>query len=164
LRVAVDICNTIANVNLELLRYFNITLDDYPSPVVPEGFFDTYKGREVYIRAEPFPGSQNVLRTFLKEGYVIEYVTTRPPSAEFITKRWLSVHGFPLGQVIFVDSPKEKVIFAEKRNYAAFFEDDPRVIKPLFERGYEVYVKDWIYNRFLQHDLISRFRKWSDVA
>jgi hypothetical protein len=164
LRVGVDICNTISNVNLELLRYYNVSIDDYPSTKVPEGFFITGKGLGVLMHAEPFPGSQNILKRLQEEGNVIEYVTTRPVTAEFVTKRWLVMYGFPQGKVIFVHSHEEKAACAVERNYTVFFEDDPRAIKSLLDKGVEVFVKDWPYNRSNKHDMISRFKRWSDVV
>lgn len=162
--MGVDICNTISNINFELLRFYNISLEDYPSPGVPEGFFETDKGLGVLMRAEPFPGSQNVLKRLQEEGYKVDYVTTRPASTEFIAKRWLTIHGFPPGKVIFVDGPGGKAVCAVAQNYTAFFEDDPRAIKFILKKGIEVFVKDWPYNRFLKHDLISRFKRWAEVS
>ncbi|MCL6639613.1 MAG: hypothetical protein K6T80_08065 [Firmicutes bacterium] len=164
MRVGIDICNTIANVNLELLRYFRISFDKYPSPEIPEGFFGTSRSLDIFMKAEPFPGSQKALTILVESGYIIEYITNRPLLAEFVTKRWLALHWFPPGRVIFTKTPEDKVNCAIQRSYTAFFEDDPRTIELLLRKGIEVFVKDWEYNRSLKHDLMVRFKRWSEVT
>lgn len=164
MRVGVDVCNTISNVNLELLRYYNISFEDYPSPQIPEGFFNTAKGLDIFMKAEPFPGSQGVLKGLCDDGYLVEYVTTRPAEAEFITKRWLALHGFPPGRVIFVGSPEEKVQYAIRKGHIVFFDDDPRVAALFLNTRVDVFVKDWQYNRSLDSGRLIRFKKWSEIA
>lgn len=164
--VAVDICNTIANVNLELLRYFRLDLEKYPHPAVPPEFFESGRGQEVFFKADPFPGAQETLFELHKRGCRIEYVTSRPQSAKFVTKRWLTIHGFPSGRIIFAGGPKEKADLVHRRRYVLFFEDDPRVINELLALrcGVDILVKDWQYNRSLKQEQLVRFRRWRELG
>lgn len=118
--IGVDLCNTIANVNLELLKYFSINYFTYPFPEVPQDFFKTTRGFEIFIKAEPFPNAHIVLRNLNSQGHRIEYITNRPKSAYFVTRRWLELNGFPAGRVVFTESPDEKANYVVSRGIHLF--------------------------------------------
>lgn len=162
--IGVDLCNTISNINLELLRYFHVDFATYPSPHVPQDFFDTSTGLMLFMKAEPFPGAREVLQNLRGAGHLIEYVSSRPKVSFFVTKRWLALHGFPPGRIFLTDRPEEKADYVLRGGLTMLFEDDPRVIKCLKNTGLHIYIKDWQYNRFLaRHENFTRFKRWSDL-
>lgn len=108
--IGVDICNTIANINYELFRKFKINPRQYPAPEVPKDFFITAGGLTLFINARPYYNSQKVLMQLITEGYRIVYVTSRPKIAEFVTRRWLKLNGFPPGNVEFIPSGEKAAI------------------------------------------------------
>ncbi|MDI6908023.1 MAG: hypothetical protein QMC81_11140 [Thermoanaerobacterales bacterium] len=158
--VGVDVCNTLANVNLELLRRFNIRMNEYPAPIEPE-WFASSEGLRVLWAAEPFPGAAAALARLVRNGYRLVYVSSRPKEAEFITLRWLEFHGFPEAPLCLLPRGR-KVILSEKARVAAFFEDNPQEILTLKRAGVDVIVKDWPYNRAVQGS--ARFKAWREVA
>lgn len=163
MKVAVDICNTIANVNLELLRCFKtITFEKYPFPEVSRDFFVTGEGLRIFRKAEAFPEAANVLNELSGRGYQIVYVTSRSRRAEFITKRWLEIHRFPKGPVFFVSQDK-KADFAARKEIALFFEDDPYTAAAMLAAGIKVLLKDWPYNRHIKGKNLKRFKSWREI-
>ncbi len=163
MKVAVDICNTIANVNLELLRHFEtITFDKYPFPEVSRDFFLTGEGLRIFRKAEAFPGAADVLNKLSGRECQIVYVTSRSRTAEFITKRWLEIHRFPKGPVFFVSQDK-KADFAARKEIALFFEDEPYTAAAMLAAGIKVFLKDWPYNRHVRGKNLKRFKSWREI-
>lgn len=158
--VGVDICNTICNVNLELVRRFGVRLDAYPVPGLEREWFGTPEGLRVLLAAEPFPSAADVLRRVVEGGYRVAYLSSRPPEAEFATRRWLALHGFPDAPLAFVPRGAKAGI-AKRGRFAAFFEDDPEEIRALTHVGVKVLVKDWPYNRHVPAQ--ARFKKWAEA-
>ncbi|MTI80027.1 MAG: hypothetical protein FH758_03940 [Firmicutes bacterium] len=163
MRLGVDICNTIANVNLELLRRFEtITFEKYPFPEVPREFFFTNDGLKTLWEAEPFPKAAQTLYKLNNKGCQIVYVTSRNRMCGFVTKRWLEVHRFPKGPVFFVPQ-NEKAAFALKHDLKLFLEDDPDTAKAMVEAGIPVLLKDWQYNTHVQGQKLQRFKSWREI-
>ena len=98
--IAVDVDNTVANTNLELVRRFGLPLKKYPATQIPPEFFLSNEGMRLFQKTEPFPGAAEALNLFSELGYRIAYISSRPGDALFITVRWLQKHGFPADQVL----------------------------------------------------------------
>jgi len=163
--VGVDLCNTIQNINLELVKYYRLDFCTYPFKNVSQDFFETATGNQVFMNASPFPGARELLRDLTNNsGVRIEYVTNRPRTADFVTRRWLALHGFPPGRIIFTRKPEDKVDYILKRGITLLFEDDPRVVTSIKKHYHsiDIFLKDWQYNRSVRG--INRFRKWSDLV
>ncbi|MBO8129273.1 MAG: hypothetical protein H0Z39_08770 [Peptococcaceae bacterium] len=163
--IAVDVDNTVATTNLELVRRFDVSLKTYPSKL-PPGFFDSREGRRVLQEVQPFPLAEKTLATLAGLGYRIAYVTCRSSDALFATIRWLQVHHFPVDQVVTISGDlaaarKEKLNVIRSLDPAAVFEDDPWVAGNL-AGAFTVWLKDWPYNRKLTQGVI-RFKSWQEV-
>lgn len=170
--IAVDIDNTVANTNLELVRRFGVHLKEYPSPEVPTQFFCTGEGLRLLQRAEPFPRAAETLKTLADLGYHIAYTSTRPGDALFLTARWLQKHGFPAGRVLCGLTREEKAeVAARELKAVAVFEDDPLLAVTLLNKVPALWLKDWPYNRKLHGGKgarwnagrVIRFRAWGEV-
>lgn len=96
-KIAIDICNTIADVNAAVERLTGIKPDVYPAPGLNQDWFTWHL--EVFSMAPPIPYSRAAL-LFLAQIYDIVYVTARPEEASQITKEWLCTYGYPQGLVI----------------------------------------------------------------
>ncbi|MTI84969.1 MAG: hypothetical protein FH756_14015 [Firmicutes bacterium] len=162
--VGIDICNTIANVNYELLHKFNLNLKKYPAPEVPDNYFLTKAGLKVFKNARPFYQAKDILWQMAAQGCRLVYVTSRPKVANFITRRWLEVNEFPKGKVEFLSS-RDKAIMAKDSGMVAFFDDDPVVIMDLLELSIpiNIYVKTAPYNRHFNASNIVKFQKWGQL-
>lgn len=160
--IGVDICNTIANINYELLQKFNISPKLYPAPEVPKDFFINVEGLKMFLNARPYYHAKQVLAGMTAEGYRIVYMTSRPKTAEFVTRRWLNLHGFPAGSVEFIQS-SEKATMAQYLRMVAFFDDDPVVIQGLTEKGIPVFVKAAPYNANIIGPNVVRFKDWIHI-
>ncbi len=164
--VGVDLCNTLANINYELLQQFKkISLNQYPAPEVPGDFFTTPAGLKVFWKARPFYRAREVLFQMTELGYRIVYLTSRPKQAQFVTRRWLEVHRFPAGPVEFVPSC-EKATVARDAGMVAFFDDDPTVISSMLEKQIpHVFIKAAPYNAlFSDHSGVLRFNHWGQLT
>lgn len=96
--IAVDICNTIADINRELEKYFNVKTDKkYEVEQATKEWFDENKW--IYLVANPIEWSSEMLNV-LAEVYDIVYLTARPESVFNETRRWLTRHGYPDGMLI----------------------------------------------------------------
>lgn len=127
--ILVDIDGTIA-ATVELLNeYFGVPLDEYPSPL-PEGFWESQAGLEVFRDVEPLPYAAEALSLVSK----LAYATVRPRAAGFITARWLQKYGFPDAPVYFVKSIREKAQLAVRIGAVAAFDDDPKAPEAFTKR------------------------------
>jgi uncharacterized HAD superfamily protein len=162
MRIGVDICNTIANVNAEILKCYHVSLDVYPFPELPAGFFSTTEGLTLLARAKPLAGAVEVLKNYALHGHEIIYITSRPVIAANITREWLAVHGFPRGSIVFLPRGYKKV-FAAHYGIGLFFEDDPIEAAGLQEAVGQVYMPAWPYNRNVKGRYIQRFTSWKDM-
>lgn len=160
--IGVDICNTISNINYELLQKFNINLKQYPAKEVPKDYFISSAGLKMFMDARPFNGAAATLNLLNKSGFRIMYITSRPIISCFVTKRWLQYNGFPKGPVEFVLS-SEKAKVARDYGITMFFEDDPAVIKMLVKNKMPVFVKSAPYNRNLVGLGIIKFNEWAEI-
>jgi hypothetical protein len=168
--IAVDIDNTVANTNLELVRRFGISLKKYPAPEVPPGFFASREGMQMLQKVEPFPHAARALEVLADLGYRIAYISSRPGDALFATVRWLQVNGFPADQVVTGLVGDAKLDVIRELEPTAVFEDDPIAVKMLVGRVPAVWLKDWPYNRPGGRDGIQRpgsnvirFKSWEEV-
>lgn len=162
--IGVDLCNTVANVNYELLKRFNnLSFKKYPFPEVPKDFFESPEGLKIFMDARPFYRSQEMLYRLISLGYQVVYMTSRPQLAEFVTRRWLDLNGFPSGLIEFVPS-NQKAERAYETGMVAFFDDDPFVIQGLINKGsISVFVKAAPYNNHIQSPNIVRFKEWVHI-
>ncbi|MDK2816243.1 MAG: hypothetical protein PWR22_872 [Moorella sp. (in: firmicutes)] len=163
MRIGVDICNTIANVNAEILRSYDVSLDVYPFPELPAGFFSTTEGLTLLARAKPLAGAAEVLKNYALHGHEIIYITSRPVIAANITREWLAAHGFPRGSIVFLPRGYKKV-FAAHYGIGLFFEDDPIEAAGLQEAVCQVYMPVWPYNRNVKGRYIQMFTSWKEVV
>lgn len=162
MRLGVDIDNTVANLNEELVRRYNVSLEVYPSPDLPLGFFSTQEGLELLAQAKPLPGAAEVLRVLSRAGHEILYITSRPVLAINFTREWLKAWGFPRGGIVFVPRGFKKV-FAACYGIDIFFEDDPGEALGLQEVGTRVYMLEWPYNSNVEGVRIQRFSSWEEI-
>ena len=162
IRIGVDVDNTICNLNVELLRRYNVSLESYPSPELPEGFFATAQGMEVLEQAEPLPGAVETLHILSGKGCEIFYITTRPPLAIGLTRKWLESRNFPRGAINFVPRGR-KASFAGALGIELFFEDDPSEAVELARVVLWVLVPAWPYNKGARAAGMTRFASWATL-
>lgn len=146
LRLGVDICNTLADVNAEIGRVRGIKgwrPERYalePLGIRDGGaFFAAYP--EIFAQAEPMPGAREALWTLARR-WEIFYVTSRPLWARELTIAWLAGHGFPPGKLV-MGIPK--VVAVQQLGLSAFVEDDPVQVE-LLRQVCPVYPIAWPYN------------------
>jgi len=171
--IAVDVDNTVANTNLELVRRFGVPLKKYPATIIPPEFFLSNEGMRLFQKAEPFPGAAEALKLFSELGYRVAYISSRPGDALFITVRWLQKYGFPADQVLCGLDRNGKVnVIKNEFQAVAVFEDDPRLARQALVNGVPaLWLKDWPYNRRLppvkvagfNAERVIRFKSWIEV-
>lgn len=133
--VAVDICNTLAAVNAEILKLFGpeaSAVRDYAGFFGQVGVADKdawFRAHpEVFAAALPLPGAVSGVVALAAAGHRVVYVSARPLWAEGITRRWLRRHGFPAGR-LFLRADKPAV--ARALGADVFVEDAPHEIEAL---------------------------------
>jgi hypothetical protein len=146
LRLGVDICNTLADVNAEIGRVRGIKSwrpERYalePLEIRDGGaFFAAHP--EIFVRAEPLPVARETLWTLARR-WEIFYITSRPLWAKELTIAWLAGHGFPPGELV-MGIPKAAAV--QQLGLSAFAEDDPMQVG-LLQRVCPVYPIAWPYN------------------
>lgn len=147
--LAVDICNSLANINGQLAKEINgYCYDKYPFPL-PEKYFTSSAGMRVFRDAEPFSGTAEILSSLAELFGGIVYVTTRPPEAKFVTRRWLAKHGYPKGDILFCKCEEKTSVYISLAPLLVI-EDDPRVLETAKEAlGAPIIVPQWPYNRHI---------------
>jgi len=158
--IAVDICNTLADVNGQLKRRIpGYCSGRYPYPL-PEGYFKSPAGLNIFRSAEPLPGSVDFLNGLAELFGEVVYVTARPPEAEGVTRRWLGEHGYPEGEIVFCQR-HEKAGFYATLGPDAVLEDDPEVLEQLKEFNVLVFAPQWPYNGHIRGGRIMPVR-WAE--
>lgn len=156
--IAVDLCNTVADINaiLDTIFYPNRT-GEYYHPALKNWPSDFFKENLwVFREAEPFVGSASVLR-FLSHRNRIFFVTARPEEARKVTAEWLEEHGFPDAEV---HHTTDKVAVCKRLGVTVAFEDAPHEIRSLQQAGFRVFVKRHLYNRDMMVSPLIQLR-WS---
>lgn len=142
--IAVDICNTLADVIRELDRIFGANPDPskyfHPGLRGKKNFFK--ENLDIFEVAQPIGNSAEKLREIAKENNIV-YITARPEISKEITVKWLEEHNYPKADIYFTNN---KVEIAQKLGVDLAIDDAPREIKEYRRAGYEVLVKKQSYN------------------
>ena len=142
--IAVDICNTIADIisELDLRLGHNSNPNQYFHPGLIERprFFE--ENLDVFLRAKPIGNSAEILRELSIHNNIM-YITARPKIAEFVTRSWLQKHGYPLKKIYFTNN---KVEVASKLGVDLAIEDAPFELERYIKAGFDVLVKKQSYN------------------
>lgn len=155
--IAVDICNTIADVigELEVRLGHNPNPDQYfhPGLLNKPRFFE--ENLDIFLNAKPIGNSADVLWELSKFNNVI-YITARPKMSEFVTRVWLKKNGFPLNKIYFTNN---KVEIATKLSVDLAIDDAPFELEGYINAGFEVLTKYQTYNASYPNTF-----KWEDFS
>lgn len=154
-RIAVDLCNTLADVNsliddlTDIQRPFGI----YEHPGVTAEYFINHPN--IYGQALVLDDAVEGLNE-LSKFYNVTYLTKRDISSRYITEKWLSKNNFPDGELVF---SKDKVLDFFKLNCLFAIEDAPFELSQYDSNGITYYAKAWDYNtlfprRFKSFDIL----------
>ncbi len=143
--IAVDIDNTLANVNRELIR-LGYSIKKYPAKL-PRGFWETKDGIRLLQNARPIPETVALINLFRDAGAEVIYGTARSPIMRDITESWLISNGLE-GEVFYVHN--KTLIEAD-----IYVEDSPQEIKRILKLGAKVIVPEWPYNRAFHKNVIN---------
>lgn len=140
--IAVDICNTLADINSEIQKVYGASPvpSVYHHPKVNPEFFRN--NLWIFEKANPFTGAAEQL-TEISKTYKIIYITARPKAAQEVTIEWLQKNNFPKGIVFFTT---KKAILAKSLGVMAAIEDAPNEIEGYISKGIPVIVKKQPYN------------------
>lgn len=143
--IAVDLCNTICDVNASLERCFSTRRRRGSMYIegVTESFFK--ENPDFFLYPKVFPYAAEVLQ-MLSGQFEIIYLTARPPEARLATMQFLFQHGFPEGELIH-SSNKAEIFLSRNMSFA--FDDAPGEIASYTEKNIPVFVKKWDYNEGL---------------
>lgn len=139
-KIAVDICNTLADVNAVLKDY----LGEIPNPSSKNAIDSSFFKQNLWIfeSAKPIKCANKKLHEISKE-YEVIYITARPEVAKEVTEKWLEINNFPKGKVYFT---KDKALLAHGLDIKLAIEDAPHEIANYLRSGVNVIVKAWDYN------------------
>lgn len=149
--IAVDICNTLADINGQLERKIQGYRNDvYPFPL-PENYFTSPIGLCVFRDAKPFPETAGILRSMSRVFGGITYVTSRPQEAEFVTRRWLTKNGFPEGEIVFCQGEEKLSVYSRLKPFL-IIEDDPQTLEAAITTNLNIpiIVPQWPYNSHIK--------------
>lgn len=154
--IAVDICNTLADVCKELDKRLGQNLN--PSLYFHQGLWDKpnffKENLDIFSEAEVISNSVEILNELAKYN-TIYYITARPKISEFVTKLWLKKHGYPIAKVYFTNN---KVEIANKLGVNIAIEDAPFELEKYIESGIEIFTHKKQYNI----NFPNRFN-WEDI-
>lgn len=156
--IAVDLCNTVADINsiLDNIFYPNRT-GDYYHPALKNWPGDFFKENLwIFREAAPIAGSAWVLRFVAKRNRIF-FVTARPEEAREVTEAWLKENNYPNAPVFHTT---DKATICRQLDVTVAIEDAPHEIVSLRNAGIEVFVKRQVYNRHL-NDFPYHQLSWS---
>lgn len=153
--IAVDICNTLCDVNHILERDFGFQKrpDVYQYPGLVADFF--YQHTEVFVKAEVFRYAKECLQS-LSERYDIIYLSARPANAHAVTVKYLKENGFPSGDVVFTNNKAE---YFKEHEMLFAIDDAPAELERYLRSGIPVAAYMHPYNESMP---VYHFT-WSDL-
>ncbi|MBT9137345.1 MAG: hypothetical protein DDT34_02435 [Firmicutes bacterium] len=131
MRIGVDICNTIANVNPAIIGHLlkgdadldvKQIIEHYYHPAITPVIF--LENPHIFAKARPYKNAAAQLRD-LASCHKLFYVTARPEMVRMITEQWLKQHSFPEAPLIMGRSKPDVV---KKLAIDVMFEDAPHEI------------------------------------
>lgn len=150
--IAVDICNTLADVNAVLEKYYGKMPEGiYHHPAVDHDFFRN--NPDIFREALPLPGAVQALTQLAKKEKIL-YLTARPLEAEEATRWFLDHYRFPYAEIIFSTN---KTDIACRHKIKRAIDDSPSEIVKYKSAGISVAVYRQHYNR----QFSGRFR-WGE--
>lgn len=125
--IALDICNTLADINLLLEEALGPVPNphQYYHPKVNKDFFK--ENQWVFTKAPVIRGAVEGVRRLTANGKFI-YLTARPEWSNAITREWLTRHGFPNAPIIHSTNKAE---VAMRLSVSLAIDDAPHEIKSL---------------------------------
>lgn len=156
--IAVDICNTLADVISEIEERLGKSptpnLYFHPALKGNEDFFTS--NLDVFLDAKVLGNSNEVINELAKYNEIV-YITARPRIAELVTKIWLRDNYFPIRPIYFTNN-KPKI--ANKLGVNIALEDAPHEIEKyrIFSKSVEVMVKKQPYNKNFEN-----LFEWEDI-
>jgi uncharacterized HAD superfamily protein len=83
-------------VSFDLGRSFDLTRTEL------EQFMKEAHDEDLLMDLAPMPGALEALEEWVRDGYVVEVVTGRPPSSETVSRAWLERHDVPFDSLTFL--------------------------------------------------------------
>lgn len=155
--LALDLCNTLADINAILSSIIPIDPNVYPAPGVSEELFEDNPW--LFSKAEPFEGASKVV-SFLSDYWEVVYVTARPEWSKMLTRKWLKDNAFPEGDII---CTKNKAGVVRKIGAFLAIDDSPHEIISV-GKFIPVCIPDYYnYNRGLQGKRFKWDNGWKSV-
>lgn len=154
-RIAIDIDNTIADINKTLLGFVpGFDVKEYPNPRVTTNTFK--KNPWIFTNSPPIEGAVEALNR-ISLHWEIVYLTARPKWARRITQSWLAKHGFPSGRLVLTENKKEAVI---ELGINLAIDDSPCEIRSL-SKIIPVLIYAQPYNQMLEH--LGKRISWTET-
>ena len=163
-RVAVEVYNRVLKKQVRIEDVEEFYLDKAYGLTREEGSKLWHElEEEIYNAGLPFPHSQEVLNRLIEEGHEVYYITARPGVTKVreITIAWLRKHGFPYTENNLHMDSYDKAKVALELGIDLFFEDAPRHLERLLEKGVPTVIVDAAYNR--QYTSCRRIKNWREV-
>jgi len=139
--VCIDIDNTLANVNAELIsRGYDIS--QYPNPKLKDNFWKTDHGKRILLDAQPIKNTIRIAHTLINMGANPIFATKRSTALTAITYKWFQKHIKPIWG-------KSSVFYSQNKvslNADIYFEDNPAEILEMLKAGKTVFTPTWSYN------------------
>ena len=156
--VAVDIRNTLADVNSELERFFGERRREGEYRGLSFAPDQEWFKNNLWIfdRAKALKGSVKMLHNISLRDEVV-YVTARPEEAHQVTKRWLERNGYPEGEILHSTKKVGKGAIASAIGAAWAIDDVPEEVRDYARHGIPCFVVAQDYNR----ECRNRFR-WGE--
>lgn len=143
-KVAIDICNTIVDINGFLERRgFHRNPGAYFFNGLPADYFK--KNLDVFLKAKPIDGAVEALHRFVDKGNEIVYLTARPEEAHEVTlENLFEINGFPKGEVV---HSMDKAEDFKRLGCTYAIDDAPHEIENYVLAGCSVVVFNKDYNK-----------------
>jgi len=119
---------------------------------------------EFQLTLPPFNQAREIIRKWHKKGFLIHYITARPPFTEKVTKKWLRMHGFFAGATVdFCDyrsDAKFKKEVADKLDIDILIEDSKEIAETV---KIPVLLLDRPWNQGNLPGNVFRVKSWEEI-
>ncbi len=171
--VGVDIDNVIADTEKEVRRVLendrgvSLVREDFRHYAIEnmpelskddlEYVLDRFRDGSIFLNVTVIVGARETLERLMQKHKVI-LVTSRPPSVEAYTRKWLEKNCVPFHELHFTPESKVNGI-----PYDLFIEDQDNFACEIAESGSYVLLYDAPWNQHVSHDSMERVFSWDDI-
>ncbi len=126
-------------------------------------FWNDFTKKNGWQAIPTIPKSVETMQRLKKEGYYIIIISARPPIIKKQTIEWLKINKIPYDELFLTNYEEKTNFITHLPGLLYFVEDHPDFAYQFAEKGINVLLYDWPWNKSVSHKNITRVKNWDDI-